>query len=146
MWCKLKKNGDFHIYSYYNKLRGSYSVIILWKGIWGIKAPRRVSFFVWIAAWGKILTGDNLRRRGSSIVDWCYMCPYIGETMDHLMIHGKRAYLLWSFDGRTFAISWVLQGRVIDLLFGWRNWLGKYLFDIWNLIAFMFDVVHLEGV
>ena len=98
MWCKLKKNGDFHICSYYNKLRGSYFVIIPWKDIWGVKAPRWVSFFVWIAAWGKILIGDNLRRRGSSIVVWCYMCRYIGETVDHLMIHGKRAYLLWSFD------------------------------------------------
>ena len=98
-------------------------------------APRRVSFFVWIAAWVKILTGDNLRRRGFSIVDWCYMCRYIGEIVDHLMIHGKRAYLSWSFVVRTFAVSWVLQGRVIDLLFGWRNWLGKYLSNIWNLTA-----------
>ena len=74
------------------------------------------------------------------------MCRYIRETVDHLMIHSKRAYLSWSFVVKTFAVSWVLQGRVIDLLFGWRNWLGKYLSDIWNLTAFVFDVVHLEGV
>ena len=73
------------------------------------------------------------------------MCRYIGETMDYLMIHGKRAYLLWSFDGRTFAVSWVLQGRVIDLLFGWRNWLEKYLSDL-EFDSIVFDVVYLEGV
>jgi hypothetical protein len=32
------------------------------KGIWGVKAPRRVAFFVWMAAWGKILTCDNLHQ------------------------------------------------------------------------------------
>ena len=46
---KLTKNGDFTIRSYYHKLYGSSSAIFLWKGIWKIKAPRRVSFFVWIA-------------------------------------------------------------------------------------------------
>jgi hypothetical protein len=33
------------------------------KGIWGVKAPRRVFFYVWTVAWGKILTCDNLMRR-----------------------------------------------------------------------------------
>lgn len=33
-----------------------------WKSIWGIKAPRRVSFFGWSVTWGKILTYDNLMK------------------------------------------------------------------------------------
>ena len=44
---KLIKNGDFTICSYHHKLHGSYSVIFPWKGIWKVKAPRHVSFFVW---------------------------------------------------------------------------------------------------
>ena len=31
--------------------------------MWGVKAPKRVSF-IWTGAFGKILTCDNLMRRG----------------------------------------------------------------------------------
>ena len=44
------KNEDFIICSYYHKLHGSSSVVFPWKGIWKVKAPRCVSFFVWTAA------------------------------------------------------------------------------------------------
>jgi hypothetical protein len=33
------------------------------------------------------------------------------------------------------AIQWVLLRKVFDLLFGWRNWFGKYSLDIWNLVT-----------
>ena len=60
----LKKNGNFDIRSHYNALQGSF-VIFPWKGIWEVKDPRRVSCFVWTAAWNKvswnnILISDNM--------------------------------------------------------------------------------------
>ena len=69
MRWKLTKNGDFDIRSFYNKLRDPWHIIFPWKGIWKVKAPRRVSFFVWTAVWDKILTGDNLWGRGFDFVD-----------------------------------------------------------------------------
>ena len=50
MRWKLKLNGDFDIRSYYKKLRNSPSIVFPWKSIWKVKAPRRVSFFVWCVA------------------------------------------------------------------------------------------------
>lgn len=85
MWWVPKKKGVFDIFSFYNALRGSYSVIFPWKGIWEAKVPRQVSFFVWTAAWGSILTSDNLRRRGFTIVDWCCMCRGSEEFVHHLL-------------------------------------------------------------
>ena len=66
---KMTKNGDFTIHSYYHKLHGSSSVVFPWKDIWKVKAPRRVSFFVWTAAWDRILTGDILRLKSFDFVD-----------------------------------------------------------------------------
>jgi hypothetical protein len=45
-----------------NALTGSCELKFPWKGIWGVKAPQRVSFFVWTAAWRKILNSDYLMR------------------------------------------------------------------------------------
>jgi hypothetical protein len=33
------------------------------------------------------------------------------------------------------GIQWVLAGRVVDLLFGWRNWFGKHDLGVWNLVT-----------
>ena len=34
----------------------------------GVKAPLRISFFVWMTTWGRILTSGNLMRRGYVMV------------------------------------------------------------------------------
>ena len=95
MRWKLTKNGDFNIHSFYHKLHGFSSIVFPWKGIWKVKAPWRISFFVWTAAWDRILTGDNLRLRGFDFVDWCIMCHCCGEIVDHLLLHcGKGERLI----------------------------------------------------
>ena len=119
---KLKLNGDFDIRSYYNKLWDSPLVVF---PIWRVKVPRRVSFFVWCVAWNKILTGDNLRLRGLDFVDWCIMCRYCREMVDHLFLCCEMTYRLWSFVFITFGVSWVIPRLMPYLLFGWWNWLGK---------------------
>ena len=63
MRWKLTKNGDSDIRSFYNNLRRPLPIIFPWKGVWKVKAPWRVSFFVWTAVWDKILIGDNLKGR-----------------------------------------------------------------------------------
>ena len=134
MRWKLTKNGDFDICSFYNKLRGLLTIIFPWKGIWRVKAPQRVSFFVWTAVGDKILTGNNLQGRDFDFVDWCIMCQCNGETVDHLLLHCGKAYWLWSVVFRSFGISWVLPRSVADTFFGWWNWFGKHLSSIWNLV------------
>ena len=44
MRWRLKSKGDFDIQSFYGAPRGYSSTIFLWKSIWGMKAPRQVSF------------------------------------------------------------------------------------------------------
>ena len=114
MRWKLKPNREFDIRSYYNKLRDSPSIVFPWKGIWRVKAPRRVSFFVWCVAWNKILMGDNLRLRRLVLVDWCIMCRHCGETVDPLLLHCEMAHRLWSFALITFGLSWVIPRLIPD--------------------------------
>ena len=119
MRWKLKPIGEFDIRSYYNKLRKSPSIVFPCKGILRVKAPRRVSFFIWCVAWNKILTGDNLRLRGLVLVNWCIMCRHCGETVDHLLLHCEMVHRLWNFASITFGLSWVTPRLIPDLLFGW---------------------------
>lgn len=104
MVWKLTKKGVFDISSFYNKLRSSLPITFPWKGIWKAKAPTHVSFFVWTAAWEKILTGDILQYRGFDFVDWCILCRCNGESVNHLLLHCDKAYILWSMVFRSFGI------------------------------------------
>ena len=70
----LRKSGQFDVRSYYGALQASNRSRFPWKIIWGVKAPRRISFFLWTAACGKILTCDNLMKRGHVLAAWCCMC------------------------------------------------------------------------
>ena len=44
------------------------------KQSWKVKVPKRLAFFMWIAAHSWILTLDNLMLRGLSLANWCCMC------------------------------------------------------------------------
>jgi hypothetical protein len=81
---------------------------------------------VWTAAWGSILTCDNLRRRGIVMVGWCCLCRCSGENVAHLLLHCLVARELWNYVFRRFGVDWVISGSVLDHLVGWRNWFGKH--------------------
>jgi hypothetical protein len=65
----LSKKGQFEVKSFYKVLASQEGSSFLWKSIWCVKALLKVLFFVWIAALGKILTHDNLRRRNFVVVE-----------------------------------------------------------------------------
>uniref|UniRef100_A0A2N9ISC3 MHD domain-containing protein n=1 Tax=Fagus sylvatica TaxID=28930 RepID=A0A2N9ISC3_FAGSY len=104
------------------------------EGIWGVKAPPRVAFFMWTVAWGWILTCDNLKKKGFVLAGWCFMCKNAKQTVDHLLLHCWVARQLWNFVFLFVGIDWVLLLHVSNLLFGWWNWFGKRPSGVWNLI------------
>ena len=105
-----------------------------WKAIWVVHALKRVSFFACSASWGRILTANNLMRRGYQLTGWYCMCRRDGETINHPLIHCDMAVGLWNFVFWKFGIIWVLPGCVLDLFFGWYNGLGKFHSKIWNMV------------
>ncbi|RVX21268.1 putative ribonuclease H protein [Vitis vinifera] len=46
-----------------------------------------VAFFAWEASWGKVLTQEQLQRRGFSLANRCFLCLSEEETVDHLLLH-----------------------------------------------------------
>jgi len=90
---KLNSNGCFTVRYFYMKLLNlNYSAmgILGVRGfpcqlIWRALVPVKVSFFVWEASHGKILTIDNLQRRGITLVNRCYMCKGDSELVDHFI-------------------------------------------------------------
>ena len=96
--------------------------------------PKQVSFISWTTANDGILTIDNLVKRGQSLVNKCCLCYCDGESVDHLLLHCKFFHTLWCEAFVVFRIQWVMPRSVSSFFFIWRNWFGKHLSTIWNMV------------
>ena len=109
MIWQLNRSGAFNVHSFYTSLLAAPLVSFPWKSIWYVKVPKRMAFFLWTDARGGLLTIDNHVNKKLPLVNWCCLCRCEEETVDHLLIHCKYAYTLWSEVLRFFGVQWVMQ-------------------------------------
>ena len=83
--------------------------------IWNPLVPLKVGFFSWKATWGKVLTLDQLKRRGRPLANRCYLCENEEETI--LFVHYLLARLLWEIILAIVGIEWVSPFSVRQTLF-----------------------------
>ena len=119
LWWIPSSKGVFKVSLFYSVISYHGSSSFPWKGIWRTKAPPRVAFFAWTVARSKILTIDNLRRRGMIVVNRCWLCEVDGELVDHLLLHCGVANALWNIIFNRFGLCWVMPGSVKELFACW---------------------------
>jgi hypothetical protein len=84
---------------------------------------------------GKILTVDNLRRKGIIVVGWCSMCKHSDESINHLFLHCDVAQVLWSMVFSIFADTWVMPEGVLELLACWSGQQGNISAkEVWRIV------------
>ena len=84
-------------------------------------APVKVSFFVWKASHGKILTIDNLQRRGFTLANRCYMCKGDSESANHLLFHRKAARALWEIAFNCLGVCGVAFDSIKNHVLEWEG-------------------------
>ena len=114
------KDGIFSVKSCFNSLDHSSAVPFPWRIIWSTFVPTKVGFFAWEASWGKVLTQNQLKRRGWNLANRCPLCCDEEETINHILIHCSKAKVLWDLLFSLFGVNWVLPFLVRDTLLGWH--------------------------
>ena len=79
--------------------------------IWNPWVPSRVRFFAWEACWGKLLTLDQLQRRGLLLVNRCAPCKEELKFIDHILLYCDKARVLWLLVFSLFGIQWVISAQ-----------------------------------
>ncbi|CAI0428536.1 unnamed protein product, partial [Linum tenue] len=64
--------------------------------VWRKVVPLKVNFFIWCAFHAKILTIDNLKRRGFALANRCLLCGASEESIDHLFVDCAFTREVWS--------------------------------------------------
>ncbi|RVX09327.1 putative ribonuclease H protein [Vitis vinifera] len=90
MLWKGTKNEIFTVKSLYKSLAHSCAVSFPGNIFWSPHVPSKVSFFAWEASWEKVLTQDQLKRRGWILANRCCLCCIEEETINHILVHCSR--------------------------------------------------------
>ena len=68
----------------------------LWRFVWDSMGLPKFNFFSWLLAHRKVLTGENLTKRGIVGPHRCPLCCNEEETIDHLFIDCTYATQVWN--------------------------------------------------
>ena len=92
-----------------------------------------MSFFTWEACWGKVLTLDQLQKRGWTLVNRYALCKEL-ETIDHILLHCDKTRVLWQLVFSSFGIQWVIFEMIRETLLGWPNsFVGRRRVKAWKV-------------
>ena len=69
----------------------------------------------------KILTMNQLQKRGFSLASRCPLCKEAEETMEHLLIHCPKIWSMWTILFNLSGGGWVCPFLVNDLILGWPS-------------------------
>ena len=129
---KDSSTDGFSVRHMYRKLMFAPPLDFPSRSIWNPIVPPKLGFFAWEASWGKVLTLDQLKRRGIPIVNRCFLCEEHEETIDHLLIHCSRAKSLWDLLLAITEVNWVFPRTVRQLLLAWQSArVGKKRKRVW---------------
>jgi hypothetical protein len=93
--------------------------------VWDLKISPRIQIFVWLLSQNKILTRDNLRKRGISKPIECSLCKEV-ESISNLFFDCLISKLLWAdvfeifdiwiTDFLSLATKWLHNKRYLQLV------------------------------
>ena len=122
MVWKATKDGSYIVRSNLDVLEGGRGAEPFPKRMVGNQlVPTKVGFFAWEAWWGKVLTLSQLKRRGFSLANRCYLCGEEEDNIDHLLTHCLKIRILWSSLLTALDIAWVPPLMTKDVIISWNK-------------------------
>ena len=116
MFLKETKNGNFSMKLLFKAMDRSENVVFPYKFIWNSWVPMKVGFFAWEASWGKVLTLDNLKKKGRALANRCFLCGKEVETVDHLFAHCPQTKVIWELLLAIVGVKWLFTLSIRETL------------------------------
>ena len=67
----------------------------IWKKVWHPDSIPKVNSFIWLLLHNKLLTVENLRKRGILGPSQCALCNSAEETSSHLFLQCEVSKIAW---------------------------------------------------
>lgn len=119
VWA-MNLSGSFSVKSAYNLLFAHVNDCHCRREVWNSQLIPKINFFWWTALHGKILTIDNLKRRGFLLANQCVMCNCVEESINHLFIHCPFTSTVWHKVLQKFDIAWTFLEDLQQFISNWK--------------------------
>lgn len=88
--------------------RSSFPCSKLWKTEWHPDGMTKINSFILLLAHCKVLTAENLRKKGILGPSWCALFRQHKESIQHLFVHCSDAKMTWSLalGDLFFLVNW----------------------------------------
>jgi len=92
-----KMEGNFSIQEAFHLARGlpAANPDPFWKKLWEAKLWPKITLFLWLVTRGRVLTWDNLLKKGFTGPSQCVLCRQNSEDLQHLLDTCPMASDLW---------------------------------------------------
>ena len=90
-----------------------------WAKAWVKGMTPKINIFFWILL-TKILTIDNLMKRGFNIGNRCYLCKNDVESANHLTLHFSYTKKIWERVCGLMSIGWVFPDTMQRCFASWK--------------------------
>jgi len=106
-----------------------------WKKIWEAKWWPKITLFAWLVGKGRILTWDNIQKRGMNGPSRCSLCRKENETQEHLLNKCLYAQSLWEEIRMIFGKTKRDPDNIRNTLMQWGKgeFQSRIVRRIWNL-------------
>ena len=102
----------------------------LWKMVWNMPNVPKINFFFWTTMHQKLLSGENLIKRGFFGPYRCCFCQQFDESTSHILVECDFAQKVWALVIRGLPISFFpLSAEPVTLFKNWRSRYPDTLFQ-----------------
>ncbi|CAN1305881.1 hypothetical protein LINPERPRIM_LOCUS26640 [Linum perenne] len=98
--------------------------------IWRTHVPTKVCGFIWQVTHEKILTVDNLMRRGFQLPNRCILCSVEAESIRHLFVDCQFVSQIWALLSSRLSLFGPFPGTMLGLVAAWKGLRWEREFDV----------------
>ena len=122
------KSGVYTMKDGYNSVHNSSRKEGIWKNVWCSDGLPKIYFFCWLFTHQKILTADNLKKRGIKGLSRCILCKRAEETQNHLFLECSFSNEVWCSVLNELNFNITLPTNLKDLFACWKDYYQGTLF------------------
>ena len=86
----------------------------LWKQVWKNAGPLKDKIILWLALSNKLLTWENLKKRGWHGPSWCVLCHLEEETRSHMFSLYSYPEIVWKEGSKELKSQWSHVGYSLE--------------------------------
>ena len=93
----------------------------IWNQLWSTRTLPKIDLFIWTLLHERILTGENLIKKGFAGPFRCPLCAGAAENISHLFLQCSYATLVWDEVLNRWGCNFHLPDRIQNCFLSWDS-------------------------